>query len=125
MISASVRAIGKKRLTPQRAALVLTQSAVSHVKVLMQEQPCMVGLRVGVKTRGCNGQSYTLEYASEMAKDDEEVSQDGLRIFINRKALMHVIGTEMDYAEETLSSGFVFNNPNIKGTCGCGESFNV
>lgn len=125
MISASVRAIGKKGLTPQRAPLVLTQAAISHLKVLMQDQPSMVGLRVGVKTRGCNGQSYTLEYASEKANGDDEVVQDGLKIFINSKALMHVIGTEMDYVEEKLSCGFVFNNPNIKGTCGCGESFNV
>lgn len=125
MISASVRAVGKKRLTPQRSAVVLTQAAVARVKALMEEQPDMVGLKVGVKTRGCNGQSYTLEYVPEKGKDDEEVVQDGLKIFIERKALMHVIGTEMDFVEETLSSGFVFNNPNIKGTCGCGESFNV
>ena len=126
LIGASVRAVARKRLaTAQRSALILTPSALSRVKQLLNENSDAVALRVGVKTRGCNGQSYTLEYASEKCRDDDVVEQDGVKIFIDRKALMHVIGTEMDFIEEKLGSGFVFNNPNIKGTCGCGESFNV
>lgn len=69
--------------------------------------------------------SYTLDYAKEKSKLDEEVIQDGVRIFIDRKAQLSLLGTEMDYTENKLSSEFIFNNPNIKGTCGCGESFSV
>lgn len=69
--------------------------------------------------------SYTLDYAKEKSKLDEEVIQDDVRIFIDRKAQLSLLGTEMDYTENKLSSEFVFNNPNIKGTCGCGESFSV
>jgi len=126
IVSTTIRTVAaKKRPTLQRSALVLTSAAVNQVKNLLKEQNDVIGLKIGVKTRGCNGQSYTLQYAKEKEKEDEEVSQDGLRIFIDRKALMHVLGTEMDYVEEKLSNGFVFHNPNIKGTCGCGESFNI
>jgi len=69
--------------------------------------------------------SYTLDYAKEKSKLDEEVVQDGVRIFIDRRAQLSLLGTEMDYIENKLSSEFIFNNPNIKGTCGCGESFSV
>lgn len=78
-----------------------------------------------MRQRGCNGLSYTLEYAQEKSRLDEEVMQDGVRIIIDRKAQLSLLGTEMDYVENKLSSEFVFNNPNIKGTCGCGESFSV
>ncbi|XP_067678891.1 iron-sulfur cluster assembly 1 homolog, mitochondrial-like [Haliotis asinina] len=122
---ATVRAVTSKRLIPQRAPLVLTQSAVSKLKQLMENKPEMIGVKIGVKTRGCNGLSYTLDYVSEKGKFDEEVVQDGVKVYIDSKAQLTLLGTEMDFIESKLSSEFVFNNPNITGTCGCGESFSI
>ncbi|XP_071952843.1 iron-sulfur cluster assembly 1 homolog, mitochondrial-like [Antedon mediterranea] len=124
-MSATVRAVSKPRSASRKAAIVLTQAAINKVKTLLEKQPEMQALRIGLKTRGCNGLSYTLEYTNEKKKFDEVVEQEGAKLFIDSKAQLSILGTEMDYVEETLSSGFVFNNPNIKGTCGCGESFNV
>ncbi|XP_061175387.1 iron-sulfur cluster assembly 1 homolog, mitochondrial-like [Saccostrea echinata] len=121
----TVRAVAKKRLIPTKAPLVLTPAAVNQVKRLLRENCDMIGLKIGVKTRGCNGLTYTMEYAKEKGKFDEEVIQDGVRILIDSKAQLTLLGTEMDYQTDKLSSEFIFNNPNIKGTCGCGESFNV
>lgn len=119
-----VKKAGRLKI-PQRAALVMTENAVKQVKALMQAKPEMVALKIGVKQRGCNGLTYTLDYAKEKATADAEVVQDGVRILIDSKAQLTLLGTEMDFVESKLSSEFVFNNPNIKGTCGCGESFNV
>ncbi|KAJ8305400.1 hypothetical protein KUTeg_015945 [Tegillarca granosa] len=125
-VAATVRAVsGKKKLIPSRAPLILTQAAVNKIKELMENRPDMIGLKIGVKTRGCNGLTYTLDYAKEKGKFDEEVVQDGVKVLIDSKAQLTLLGTEMDYSETKLASEFIFNNPNIKGTCGCGESFNV
>ena len=123
--TATVRAIKGRKIFSTRAALTLTPTAVKKIKDLLQDRTEYIGLRVGVKQRGCNGLSYTLDYAKEKSKLDEEVIQDGVRIMIDKKAQLSLLGTEMDYVESKLSSEFIFNNPNIKGTCGCGESFSV
>ncbi|EAT48548.1 AAEL000418-PA [Aedes aegypti] len=122
--TATVRAV-KRKLLPTRAALSLTPSAVARVKQLLDGKSEYIGLKVGVRQRGCNGLSYTLDYATTKDKLDEEVVQDGVKVLIDKKAQLSLLGTEMDYVETKLSAEFVFNNPNIKGTCGCGESFSI
>ncbi|KAK0411953.1 hypothetical protein QR680_005941 [Steinernema hermaphroditum] len=114
-----------RRTLPTKAALTLTPEAVGRVKELMQLRPEMEALKIGVRQRGCNGLTYTLDYAKEKAKFDEEVVQDGVKVWIDAKAQLSLLGTEMDFTVSKLSSEFVFRNPNIKGTCGCGESFSV
>ncbi|XP_067635956.1 iron-sulfur cluster assembly 1 homolog, mitochondrial [Eurosta solidaginis] len=121
--TATVRALKGRKLIPTRAALTLTTAAVNRIKELLKDKPEFSGLKVGVRQRGCNGLSYTLDYAKEKDKFDEEVVQDGIKVFIDKKAQLSLLGTEMDFVESKLSSEFVFHNPNIKGTCGCGESF--
>ncbi|XP_026949980.1 iron-sulfur cluster assembly 1 homolog, mitochondrial isoform X2 [Orcinus orca] len=113
------------RVKEHTRAIHQTPSAVNKIKQLLKDKPEHVGVKVGVRTRGCNGLSYTLEYTKTKGDSDEEVVQDGVRVFIEKKAQLTLLGTEMDYVEDKLSSEFVFNNPNIKGTCGCGESFNI
>ncbi|XP_010786995.1 iron-sulfur cluster assembly 1 homolog, mitochondrial [Notothenia coriiceps] len=125
MVRATVRAVSKRKILPTRAALTLTPSAVNRISLLLKNKPGFIAMKVGVRTRGCNGLTYTLDYTKEKDKSDEEVLQDGVRVFIEKKAQLTLLGTEMDYVESKLSSEFVFNNPNIKGTCGCGESFNI
>uniref|UniRef100_A0A0A9Y0V6 Iron-sulfur cluster assembly 1 homolog, mitochondrial n=1 Tax=Lygus hesperus TaxID=30085 RepID=A0A0A9Y0V6_LYGHE len=123
--AASIRAVKARKPFATRAALLLTPSAVQRVKSLLSERPDAIGVKVGVLQRGCNGLSYTLDYCLEKNKMDEEVIQDGVRVIIDRKAQLSLLGSEMDYVSNKLTSEFIFNNPNIKGTCGCGESFNV
>ncbi|XP_041762371.1 iron-sulfur cluster assembly 1 homolog, mitochondrial [Anopheles merus] len=123
--TATVRAVKHRKLLPMRAALSLTPAAVNRIKQLLEGKTEFIGLKVGVRQRGCNGLSYTLDYAATKDKMDEEVVQDGVKVLIDKKAQLSLLGTEMDYVETDLSAEFVFNNPNIKGTCGCGESFSI
>jgi iron-sulfur cluster assembly protein len=106
--------------------ITITEAAADRVKTLIAkaEKP-VKGLRVGVKTRGCSGLSYFVEYAEEKKKFEDVVEDKGVTIFVDPTAVMFLIGTEMDYKEDKLQSGFVFINPNEKARCGCGESFSV
>ncbi|WP_422366655.1 HesB/IscA family protein [Pelagibius sp.] len=104
----------------------LTDAAAERVKALIakSEEP-VLGLRVGVSTRGCSGMSYVVEYAKEQRKLEDVVEDKGVKIFIEPTAVMFLFGSEMDYVEDKFQTGFVFTNPNEKGRCGCGESFHV
>ena len=109
-----------------RQALTVTEAAARRIQALIEQRgKPAVGVRVGVRARGCSGLSYTLEYADEAGKYDEVVEDKGVRVLVDPKAILFILGTEMDYVEEQLQSGFVFRNPNEKGRCGCGESFHV
>jgi iron-sulfur cluster assembly accessory protein len=110
----------------RKQALSVTDAAAGRIQALLANRgKPSVGVRVGVRSRGCSGLSYTLEYADEMGKFDEIVEDKGVTVLVDPKAVMFILGTEMDYVEEKLQSGFVFRNPNEKGRCGCGESFHV
>ncbi len=108
------------------APITITDTAAERIKALMakRDKPTLA-IKVGVRTKGCSGLSYTIEYADEIGKFDEVVEDKGVKVLIDPKAVMFLIGTEMDYVEEKMKSGFTFRNPNEKGRCGCGESFHV
>ena len=112
---------------PRPPPVSVTPAAVDRVRALLARRgKPSYGVRVGVRTRGCSGLSYTLEYADAAEPGDEELRPaDGITILIAPKAAMFLFGTEMDFVEEKLKSGFTFRNPNEKGRCGCGESFHV
>ena len=108
---------------PRPQVMRLTDAAATRIKdILGKAEKPIAGVRVGVKNGGCAGMSYTMEYAESAAKFDEVVEDKGVRVLIDPKAVLFLIGTEMDYKTEKLSAQFVFNNPNQTSACGCGES---
>ena len=111
------------RPRPRPQVMRLTEAAAARIKDLMAmtERP-VAGLRVGVKNGGCAGMAYTMEYADQVNPADEVIEDKGVRILIDPKAVMFLLGTEMDYKVDKLSTQFVFNNPNQASACGCGES---
>ena len=111
---------------PRPQVMTVTPAAAERARALVagRGKPT-AGIRIGVRSKGCSGMSYTLEFADRQEPMDEVVESDGVRLLIDPKASLFLIGTVMDYEEEKLKSGFVFRNPNEKGRCGCGESFHV
>jgi iron-sulfur cluster assembly protein len=108
---------------PRPQVVRLTDAAAERIKYVMANatKP-VVGVRVGVKNGGCAGMTYTMEYAEDVAKTDEVVEDKGVRVLIDPKAVLFLLGTEMDYKSDKMSAQFVFNNPNQTSACGCGES---
>jgi len=111
-------------LRARKAAMKLTPRAVKQLHI-MSAQPSAKLIKVGVTQKGCSGLQYDLQYVDKPGKFDEEIVQDGVKVIVDSKALLSIIGSEMDWVEDKLNQKFVFNNPNIKAQCGCGESFMV
>ncbi len=106
-------------------AITLTQNAAKHVQSFLAKRGRGVGLRVGVRTSGCSGLAYKLEFADAANPDDQEFESHGVKVLVDPKSLQFIDGTELDYTREGLNEGFKFRNPRVKDQCGCGESFNV
>ena len=106
--------------------ITLSNNAANRIKEIMsKDETKSVGVRIGVKSGGCAGMSYVMEYAKEISPSDEVIEDKGVKVYIDPGAIMYLLGTEMDYKIEEFSSSFVFKNPNETERCGCGESFKV
>ena len=111
---------------PTKPVVTLTDAAADHVRQLMdQAENDVIGVRVGVKTAGCSGMQYDVQFANEQRPFEDKIEQKGVTVFIDPTAVMFLIGSEMDWQEDKFSARFVFNNPNEIARCGCGESFSV
>lgn len=106
-------------------AITLTEKAANHVAGFLTKRGKGVGLRLGVRTTGCSGMAYKLEFADEANADDVLFDSHGVKVLVDPKSLPYIDGTELDYTREGLNEGFKFRNPNVKDECGCGESFNI
>jgi iron-sulfur cluster assembly protein len=105
--------------------ITLTDNAAQHVRSYLAKRGKGVGLRLGVRTSGCSGMAYKLEFADAVNPEDHQFESNGVTVIVDPKSLPYLQGTELDYAREGLNEGFKFRNPNVKDECGCGESFNV
>ena len=106
-------------------SISLTDSAAERVKTFLQKRGKGVGVRVGVKTTGCSGMAYTIEFADQIEDSDEVFEEKGVKVIVNPKSLVYLNGTQLDFGKEGLNEGFKFNNPNERDRCGCGESLTV
>ncbi|HPU54555.1 MAG TPA: iron-sulfur cluster assembly protein IscA [Burkholderiaceae bacterium] len=106
-------------------AITLTESAARHVSRYIEKRGKGIGLRLGVRTTGCSGMAYKLEYADQAQPEDLQFESHGVKVFVDPKSFSYIEGTELDFVREGLNEGFKFNNPNVKSECGCGESFNI
>lgn len=106
-------------------AITLTETAAQRVKTFLENRGKGFGLRLGVRSSGCSGMAYVLEFVDEPEADDQIFEDKGIKVLIDPKSLVYLDGTELDYGKEGLNEGFKFNNPNVKDSCGCGESFTV
>ncbi len=106
-------------------SITLTETAANRVQTFLKNRGKGVGLRLGVKTSGCSGMAYIMEFADEIQPEDTVFEDRGVKVIIDAKSLLYLDGTEVDYTKEGLNEGFKFNNPNEKDRCGCGESFTV
>ncbi|MGA1562061.1 MAG: iron-sulfur cluster assembly protein IscA [Gammaproteobacteria bacterium] len=106
-------------------SITLTDAAADRVRHFLDNRGKGEGLRLGVRTSGCSGMAYVLEFVDESNPEDNVYEHNGVKVFVDPKSLVYLEGTELDYGKEGLNEGFKFNNPNVKNECGCGESFNV
>ena len=106
-------------------SITLTETAANRVQTFLKNRGKGIGLRLGVKTSGCSGMAYIMEFADEIQPEDTVFEDRGVKVIIDAKSLLYLDGTEVDYTKEGLNEGFKFNNPNEKDRCGCGESFTV
>ena len=106
-------------------AVTLSDKAAQHVANFLAKRGKGIGLRLGVRTSGCSGMAYKLEFVDDSSEDDQVFESNGVKVFVDAKSLPYLDGMELDYTREGLNEGFKFNNPNVKDQCGCGESFNV
>ncbi|HEX6268134.1 MAG TPA: iron-sulfur cluster assembly protein IscA [Burkholderiales bacterium] len=106
-------------------AITLTEKAASHVQSFLAKRGKGLGLRLGVRTSGCSGMAYKLEFVDAVNPEDHQFESHGVKVVVDPKSLPYIDGTELDYAREGLNEGFKFRNPRVKDECGCGESFNV
>lgn len=106
-------------------AVTLTEPAAKHVRAFLENRGKGIGLRLGIKTSGCSGMAYVLEFVDQLNEDDTVFDDKDVKIIVDQKSLTYLDGTELDFVKEGLNEGFQFNNPNTDGECGCGESFSV
>lgn len=106
-------------------SITLTASAANHVQNYLTKRGKGIGLRFGVRTTGCSGMAYKLEFVDAASEEDQTFESNGVKVFVDPKSLVYIDGTELDFVKEGLNEGFKFNNPREKDKCGCGESFNV